>query len=240
MSKRIIVIAGPASAGKTASLRDLENQKRVLFLHCEAGKDIPFKNNFHIEHITDPLDIPDLIADAEESGNYDTVVIDSLTMMMELYESVHVTGSADTRAAWGEYANFFKDLMQQYIGPSEMSFILLSHLDYEVIEEGEPPVYFIPVKGSLKKVGLAAYFGQIVVATKLPIKSIKCRNDLLNITPKEEAVKFKYVFQTQITASSTGSVIRGPFDMWSDDEVYIDNNAQHLLDALEDYYGDSE
>lgn len=237
-NKRLVLILGFPGMGKTASLRDLEDQEGVLFCNCEAGKDIPFKNKFQEEIITDPYDIFDLIAAAEDNPKMHTVVIDSLTMMMEMFESVHIVGSKDSRAAWGDYNQFFKELMQQYVAPSRLRFIFTSHIDSEVNEETGLKEVYVPVKGSLKRNGVEAFFSVIVAAVKMPLKKLKgYDNDLLEITEREEKLGFKHVFQTQTTKESLGDRLRGPFDMFEIEETFIDNNAQNLLEVLDDYYG---
>ena len=64
----------------------------------------------------------------------------------------------------------------------------------------------------------------------------KYKNKYLTITPDDETLGFKYVFQTRLTKESVHERIRGPIGMWSIDETFIDNNAQYLLDKLHEYY----
>ena len=236
-NKRLVLIVGFPGSGKTASLRDLEDQEGVLFLNCESGKDIPFKNKFHEEVITDPYDVLEHIADAEDDSKFHTVVIDSLTMMMEMFESVHIVGAKDSRAEWGNYNQFFKELMQQYVAPSRLRFIFIAHIDSDLNEESALKEVYVPVKGALQRNGVEAFFSVIVAAVKMPLKKLKgYENDLLEITPREEKLGYKHVFQTQTTKDSLGDRLRGPFDMWTIEETYIDNNAQNLLTVLDDYY----
>lgn len=61
-------------------------------------------------------------------------------------------------------------------------------------------------------------------------------NDLLNITPDEEALGFKYVFQTRLTKDTVGERMRGPLGLFETKETFIDNNAQLVLNRLHDYY----
>lgn len=236
-NKRMILIVGEPGQGKTASLRDIEHPEGVIFCNCEAGKDIPFRSKFREEVITDPLDILDIIADAEEDEDVHTVVIDSLTMMMEMFESVHIVGAKDSRAKWGEYNQFFKELMQQYVAPSRLRFIFIAHLDGQLNEETGAIEYKVPVKGALSKIGIAAFFSVIVAAKKLPIKKLKgYDNDLLNITKRDEALGYKHVFQTLPTKEMIGLPVRGPFDLFEVEETYIDNNAETLLNVLDEYH----
>ncbi len=236
-NKRMILIVGKPGRGKTASLRDMSHPEGVLFLNCEAGKDIPFRSKFREEVITDPLDVLDFIAEAEDDDDIHTVVIDSLTMMMEMFESVHIIGAKDSRAKWGEYNQFFKELMQQYVAPSRLRFIFTAHLDEKFNEESGTTEYVVPVKGALSKIGIAAFFSVIVAADKLPIKKLKpYENDLLKVTKREEALGYKHVFQTLPTKDMIGLPVRGPFDLFEIEETFIDNNAETLLDVLDEYH----
>ena len=62
------------------------------------------------------------------------------------------------------------------------------------------------------------------------------KNDLLNVTPREEKLKFKYVFQTQITADTVNERIRSALGLFNDEETFIDNDASLLMDRLHEYY----
>jgi hypothetical protein len=239
MSKRVICIVGEPAMGKSASLRTLANQERILYLNCEANKDLPFAHKFKMVNITDPYQVLDEIAKAEEDGDIDTVVIESITMLMEMFESVHINNAKDTRAAWGEYSQFFKNLMQQYVGPSPLSFIFTAHIENELNEETGQHEMRIPVKGALKKVGIAAFFTVIVQAKRMTIKKIekyKKDNELLDVSKRDESLGYKYVFQTQTTKETIGDCIRGPFEMFEIQESFMDNDAQALLDVVDDFY----
>jgi len=96
--------------------------------------------------------------------------------------------------------------------------------------------YSVPVKGSLKKNGLEAYFTTVVVAKKVKVKDLE-PNALLTITPRDEEMGFKHVFQTRTTKQTVGDRIRSPFGLFQDDELYIDNDAQKVIDRLVKYYG---
>jgi len=67
------------------------------------------------------------------------------------------------------------------------------------------------------------------------LKGVGTPSALLNITPKEEAKGYKHVFLTDSDKSTIGGRIRTPLGMFSDDELYIDNNALHVLKRLSDY-----
>lgn len=232
-----LLIAGESGAGKSFSLMNLRGQEGVLYLNCEGGKPLPFKNNFKRVTIDDPLEIQDLYqAIIDNPGKrFHTVVIDTASFMMERFEAVHVQGSANTMKAWGDYAAFFKRLMYDYVAKADVYSVFLGHIDAELQEESGQMKYSVPVKGSLKKNGLEAYFTTVVVCKKVKIKDLK-PNKLLTVTDRDEEIGYKHVFQTRTTKQTVGDRIRSPFGLFNDDELYIDNDAQIVIDQLRKYY----
>ena len=236
VNKRLFVICGDSGSGKTASLKDLKDQKGVVYLNFESGKEVPFVNNFFNETVNDPKDVFDILAEIEDDDSIHTVVFDSITFMMDQFESLYIYGQQDTRQGWADYAQFFKELMQQHIAVSSKRFILIAHVESKENPETGLMETKIPIKGSLAKNGLEAFFSIIVMARTIPVKKLTEENDLLNISKREQATGFKYVFQTLKTKDTTGTRIRGPMDLWQDGETFIDNNAQQVLDILDEHY----
>lgn len=232
-----LLIAGESGAGKSMSLMNIRGQEGVLYINCEGGKPLPFKNKFKRVTVDDPREIFDLYqAIIDNPGKrFHTVVIDTVSFMMERYEAVHVINSANTMAAWGAYGQFFKTLMYDYVAKADVYSIMLGHQDAVLNETTNEMSYSVPVKGALKKNGLEAYFTTVVVAKKMKIKDLK-PNKLLHISESEEDRGFKHVFQTRTTKHSVGDRIRSPFGLFQDDEVYIDNDAQAVIDQLTKYY----
>lgn len=236
-NKRLVMVVGESGTGKTASLRELEDQEGVIFFNCESGKEIPFKHKFNEVVVEDPYTIFDVLDEYRDDDSIHTVVIDSLTMLMEMFESVHVLTAADTRKAWGDYAQFFKTLMQQYVAGMNKRFIFLAHTQSELNTETGVMDVKVPVKGALAKISVEAYFSIIVAAKKVRVKELeKYENDMLDITKREETVGYKHVFQTLPTKATVGEKMRGPFDLWEDEQTYINNNAQWLLEYIDAYY----
>ena len=62
-------------------------------------------------------------------------------------------------------------------------------------------------------------------------------NDLLEITPEEEALGYKHVFQTKLTKKTVGDRLRSPLGMWDQQETYIDNDMNKVFGRLHEYYG---
>lgn len=86
-----------------------------------------------------------------------------------------------------------------------------------------------------------AYFSCVVSTKRVPIKKLEpYKSDLLEITPEDEAVGFKYCFQTKLTKDTVNERIRSPMGMFSTNETFMDNDAQKLLNHLHKYYQEGE
>lgn len=236
---QLIAIVGYSTCGKSASLRNIKNQERWLYLNCESGKRLPFKNKFNSVTITDPMHVQEYLQDCiDNPGEVDGVIIDSITFLMDMFESIYVVNSANTMAAWGQYQQFFKKIMQELIPKLNKPVIIIAHVKDELDEKNMEMKTFIPIKGALKSTGIEAYFTTIVAAKKVPLKELeKYKSEMLVISEEEKELGFKHVFQTRHTKATTGERIRSPMGMFARSETYVDNDAQILLDHLKVFYG---
>lgn len=127
--------------------------------------------------------------------------------------------------------------MQQKVAGSSKRVVFTAHTS-DTLNESEMAIETkVPVKGSLKNNGIESYFSVVIASKKVPLKTLKdYSSDLLTITPEEEALGFKYVYQTKITKDSVGERIRGPLGLFSTKETFIDNNLQLVFDRLQEYY----
>lgn len=241
VNDNLVLISGESATGKSACLMNMDKPEGVMYLNCEAGKKLPFKAGFMKGPdgkvgftITDPYQIYEAFAYAETDKTIHTIVIDTMTFMMDMFESVHVVNSDNTMAMWGKYALFFRDLMQQHVAASTKNVIILAHTSDIVIDDLNTKKC-VKVKGSLMNQGIEAYFSTVISTKKVKIKDIKCINPLLKITEREERVGFKYVFQT---AESADERIRAPIGMWQEEEQYIDNDVQSVINKLNWFYNE--
>jgi hypothetical protein len=237
---QLVLIAGFSSTGKSASLRNLRDQSNWLYLNCEAGKRLPFRNKFRDggHRISDPYQVYEAF---DHATNDDTtiqgIIIDSLTFLMDMFESQYVLTSAKTMQAWGDFAQFFKVLMQQKVTIFGKPVIITAHLLDTLDEKAMEMRTSVPIKGSLKNNGVEAYFSTVVAAKKMTIKDLEpFQSNLLTITEEEHALGFKYVFQTRITRTTVGERIRSPMGLFAPNETFIDNDVQVLLDHLKRFY----
>lgn len=236
----LVMLCGKSATGKSASLMGLENPEGVMYLNCESGKKLPFKSKFKQFVITDPLQVNEAFEQAENMPNIHTIVVDSLTYLLDMYESIYVLPSANGMKAWGDFAQYFKTLMQSYVAKSTKNVIFTAHTS-DTLNEAEMLMETkVPVKGSLKNNGIESYFSVIIASKKLNLKGLKDYGSaLLTITPEEEALGFKYVFQTKITKETVNERLRGPLGMFASKETFIDNNMQLVMNRLTDYYAEA-
>ncbi len=236
-NQHLVMIAGKTGTGKSAALRNLDSG--VMYLNAENGKRLPFTAPFlHQLTVTDPLQVFEAIDAAEAMPEIHTIAIDTATYLMDLYESVHVINATNTMQAWGEYAQFWKTLLQQYVARSTKNVIFLAHT-MDILNEGDMIMETkVPVKGSLKNQGLESYFSCVIGTVSKSIKELEgYENDLLTFSDEERIEGVKYCFQTKKTEATRNGRIRGPMGMWSTAETFIDNDVQLVLDRLHTYYG---
>lgn len=106
MNDNLVLICGKSGSGKSISLRNLKNPEGVLYLNCDAGKKLPFPAKFIKGPdgrvgftITDPLQVFEAFEFAETKPEIHTIVIDTLTFLMDMFESLYVIGSKNTMSA---------------------------------------------------------------------------------------------------------------------------------------------
>jgi len=237
INDNLILIAGKSATGKSLSLKGLHDPAGVLYLNTESNKKLPFKAAFIQKNVTDPYQIYEAFTWAEGKDEIHTIVIDSLTYMMDQFESIHVLTATNGMKAWGDYAQFFKNLMNQYVAKSTKNVIFTAHT-LDVINEAEMiSETLVKVKGSLMNTGIESYFSTVIVAKKMNLKRLEpYGSKYLNITDEESILEFKYVFQTKLTKETVNERIRSPLGMWSTEETFIDNDVAFVIERLHDYY----
>lgn len=242
INDQLVLVVGESTTGKSASLHNLgegnpEKQKRWMYLNCEAGKRLPFRNKFDSYTITDPYQVFEGIDHINGNPDYDGAIIDTLTFLMDMFETQYVLSLANKMEGWSQYQQYFKILMQDKVAKSDKPIIILAHTREDLDEKKHELKSSVPIKGALKNNGIEAYFSTVVAAKKVTIKELeKYGSDLLTITDDERELGYKHVFQTQITKATTGERIRSPMGLFTKEQTYMDNDVALLLKHLHDYY----
>ncbi|SUA63265.1 Uncharacterised protein [Oligella urethralis] len=202
-------------------------------------KELPFKDKFLKNvQVADALDVLGFISEIEKNPDVDGVVIDTLTFLMSMYERQYVATATNTQKAWGDYGNFYRELIHA-IKAGTKDYIIFAHEDSELNTQTMQMETRVPVKGSVGRTGVEADFTTILSAKQVPISILqdeKYHNDLLNITPEEEEDGQKHVFVTRVTKEYVGEKMRSAMGLWNRNELYIDNDINQVLIRLKEYY----
>ncbi len=238
-NNHLVLISGKSSSGKSASLMSMDNPEGVMYLNCENGKKLPFKTKFKEFTITDPMQVYEAFEEAEKMPDVHTIVIDTLTYLMDMYESTKVLNATNTMQAWGQYAQFMKKLMSQVVAKSTKNVVFLAHTS-DVLNEAEMiNETLVKVKGSLMNQGIESFFTTVISTKKLPLTKLDdkvAKSPGYAVTAEDKALGFKYVYQTRLTKETVNERIRAPMGMWDMKETYIDNNLQNVINRLHEYY----
>lgn len=237
-NNNLALICGVSGAGKSASLRELEIPEGVIYLNCESNKELPFASHFKHLTITDPMQVFQAFDQAEKMPDIHTIVVDSLTFLMDMVETKMVVEVKDTQKGWGNFQQYFKKLMQHYVAKSSKNIFFTAHIATTLNDQNMELETKVPIKGALKNNGVEAYFGTVITAKKVPLKVLDdYQNDMLIVTEDEQDIGYKHVFQTRLTKDTINERIRSGMGMWSKNETFIDNNLQFVINKLHEYYG---
>lgn len=237
MNDNLVLIEGKSASGKSASLMNLKDPTGVIYLNCENNKKLPFKSQFMEKTVVDPYQIYEAFDYAETNSDVHTIVIDTLTYLMDMFETMYVVTATNTMQAWGDYAQFFKRMMSQYVANSTKNVIFLAHSSDVFNEKEMVTETMVKIKGSVMNQGVESYFSTVIASKKIPVGRLTdVESDLLDITPDDEALGFKYCFQTKLTKDTVNERLRSSLGLWGAKETYIDNDVQKVIDRLHDYY----
>lgn len=238
VNDQMILVAGESSTGKSASLKDIRDQSQWLYMNTEAGKRLPFKNSFQTARVDEPYQIYEGFDYGTGRDDIKGAIVDSLTFLMDMFESQYIIGSTNTMKAWGDYQQFFKVLMQDKVVKFAKPVIITAHTLKVHNESTMSYDVSVPIKGALKNNGIEAYFSTVVAAKKVSLKELEpYASDLLTISEDDELLGYKHVFQTRLTKQTVGERIRSPMGMFTREQTYMNNDAQLLLDHLHAFYG---
>lgn len=239
-NRNIVLVVGKSTTGKSTSLMGLKNQEGVMYLNCEANKELPFPHNFQSYTITDPMQVLEAFDHAETDPSIHTIAIDSLTFLMDMFESMYVQTATDTRTAWGEYLQYYNMLTQQKMANSTKRIVVIAHTADVLNESDNVREVRVKVKGAIMNKGVEAAFTTILSTKKVGLDKLEAyENDLLEPLGEgyTDEYGYRHVFQTNPTKETINETMRTPLRMFSKKETFIDNNLENVFTRLEQFYG---
>ena len=127
-NKKMVLNVGGTGTGKTTGLRNLDKARTVYIdFDRKSIKAFPDMDKFREWVKIDFVDhlVPGLIA-LEADPECDTIVIDTLSFALDMFVAQKIDTAADTRAAWGDYKRFYKEVIH-LAKSSTKSYIFLTH-----------------------------------------------------------------------------------------------------------------
>lgn len=97
-NNHIVLVMGKPSSGKSTSLMNIENPEGVVYLNADL-KLLPFKSKFTTLNITDAMQALQAIQEIEAMDHIHTVVLDTITFLMDMFEQQYVVTSTNTQKA---------------------------------------------------------------------------------------------------------------------------------------------
>lgn len=157
INDQLILICGYSATGKSASLRNIRDQDKWLYLNTEAGKRLPFKNKFQSYRISDPYQVIEAFDYGTDNPDVKGIIVDSLTFLMDMYETQYVLTASNTMKAWSDFNQFFKQMMQEKVVVFNKPVIFIAHVSDILDEKNMEMKTSVPIKGALKNQGVEAY-----------------------------------------------------------------------------------
>jgi hypothetical protein len=116
--------------------------------------------------------------------------------------------------------------------------VVFAHIADVYSEENECTSSEVVLQGAIGKLGITGDYTTVVESISKPINKrlMRMQNDLMTITPQQENLGVKYLFLTRRMKGHFSSLARSASDLWEDDELYIDNDIQNVLNKLNEYY----
>ena len=198
MNPVLILIQGTAAVGKSVCTTHI-NPKEVAYLSTE-GKCSPLPpNRYGLYAEIDNIDHVEMtIQHLEGREDIKTIVIDSLSSLMHLYEAQKVMALPLTSRgeAWQLYPQWVVNFITKVLRGSSKNIICTSHISplYEDAEKTKLADYKMPLKGQLGRAGtpgIEGYFDIILTAWKRDVTDVLKSFKERGVTPQKEKLTVK-------------------------------------------------
>ncbi len=218
MSKKMILLLGNSGEGKTSALRNLDLESTVYIDTDRKGiksfKDMDKFNQWikldYVDHL-----IPGLEA-IENDDSVKTVVVDTLSIALDMFVAQKIDGAADSRTMWGEYKVWFNKIMNQ-AKLSKKDYVFISHTKTIYDEQEMESRTFAYAQGSIAS-RIESHFAVVAYAHKYLDENQMPAYGLL-VNPTKEKLHLS---------------VKSPMSMF-DEPLILDNDVNILFKAIEEY-----
>ena len=234
-----ILVLARGGYGKSFSLIDLKDPENAAYLNTD-NKPLTVNVKFGVsEFITKPKQVLKYLK-AINKGKIKnpphTVVIDTITHLMKMYHTQHIANASNVQDAWAGYATFYNKVLHE-VKVGKFNTIIMGHLTEVYDDDGNILEIKVPIQGQIGKIGIETDFTTIVEVVVMKPKNLKShKNELLNITKEDKEDGIKRVFLTRKFKKFQHSKARSQHNLYERKMLFIDNNVQHVLDRLDNFY----
>ena len=217
-NKKLLLIVGESGSGKTSSLRNMPLEKTV-YIDTDRKSIKSFKGMDklrdwvkldYIDHM-----IPGLNS-LEDDDECEYIVIDTMSFALDMFVAQKIDTAADTRAAWGQYKQWFNDVMH-IAKSSKKSYIFLTHSKTAYNEQAMTQSTFAYAQGSIYG-NIEAHFAVVAYAHKYVDKDGMPKHGFL-VNPTRETLS--------LSAKSSMGMFEKP--------LVEDNDVMLLFEAIDNY-----
>ena len=217
-NKKLILVIGDSGSGKTSSLRNMPLEKTV-YIDVDRKSIKSFKGMDklrdwvkldYIDHL-----IPGLKA-LEADPECEYIVIDTLSFALDMFVAQKIDTAADTRAAWGQYKQWYKELIH-IAKTSKKSYIFLTHAKDIYDEKAMTTKTAAYAQGSIFGI-IEADFAVVAYTHKYV----------------DEHGMPKYGFLVNPTKETLSLSAKSPMEMF-DEPLIEDNDIMTIFEAIENY-----
>ena len=231
MNKKSILVLGTSGSGKTNSLRNLDLETTLL-LNTDGKSDtvVDPDGKLKVRVPETAMEVIDLLETIEES-KYETIVVDTLSFWIQQLEQELTYDVDDSRGGWNDFAMAIKKLLTFANNKSKKNWIFLSH-----VSESTLGSYDVPVKGSIKNIGISAWFSTVIymdtfdVATETILGSAVGYKMFTKPTMAQRKLPAKSplgAFPAEIKNNDLDLIVRalnGEKIDWNDDDVIFEKD----------------
>jgi hypothetical protein len=217
-----LLLVGNSGTGKSSSFRNLPLEK-TIWINTEK-KSLPFKGQKKLLQNIILKDVDEMIqgmAWIEEQEKCEYVVIDSFSMLMDMFYMKHIA-TADarkTQQAWGEYKTFGMNVLE-LMKQSSKFYIVTALAETKNDRFGSPDKECAKVQGSLGGGGIEPHF-TVVAHT--------------DITQHPETKELNYGFILGKTSSRPLVTAKSPMDFLSGVKEVDNNDITILTNEILEY-----